>query len=68
MYTVLSDTAMAAAECPQLCESVRAGERVCVNFNYLVVIQLHIIKHLIFCMYERRLSQCLIYYYQIAVV
>lgn len=34
-----------------------------VNFNYLVVIQLHIIKHLIFCMYERRLfSQCLIYY------
>lgn len=44
---------------------VREGERyaVRVNFNYLVVIQLHIIKHLIFCMYERRLfSQCLIYY------
>lgn len=48
---------------------------VCVNFNYLVVIQLHIIKHLIFCLYEymnRRIpsirsrlmrTQCLIYYF-----
>lgn len=42
-------------------QSVRASNP---YFNYLVVIQLHIIKHLIFCMHERRLcSRCLIYYF-----